>query len=1180
MLRLASRLATCAILCAGLTTASSGQALRDDFSRGTDRPEGWTLRDGAGAWERLGQGKRAVSVTGTGDDVSYWARAVPRLRPNSAYAFRFRAKASPGASQFTVIAGLDACNRDFASSAGWTNYSFVFTTPANVSEAFLRLGQWHLKGSVSFSNMALLPAIPVYRTIGNLMLGEGESIRASQYEFRAPLSGLGSNSSRCLVEHTAPFNSNRWVFTGGKHVVYRHSLHGIKQSGATVTVNVNYHTGGELVASASGDGHAWTEIGRSSAPGARTFQLPNETLRGDSVYVRLAGASTTDPAGNSAPGAFQVDSYAYRASLAGHPSDATGETTFVQVQTETPGFAVAVQDLGDLGRGGGGTMTLKVTADRSLAGEIGAVLAVRSQTRPQEERFSAAGRARAGVATTLAIPYRVRGTGDVQCSLRVGRLGPQTRSDLFAATIDAYLPAYYATDYGHSLTPVPDGELWWCEAPYKVPPHRLPPPQEHAAGLDDIEAARGAGAITLSAARREREHAQLVFRPDEDPGPISVGLGDLIGSGGKKIAASALEIREAAYLRVTQPTDRTGVADEWPDPLPPLEGAWKPRAGRNNVLWLTVTVPPNAGAGTYTGALTLSAARWKREIAMKLRVRDFALPERTALRSGFGVQPGNIARYHNLKSPAQIAQVWDLYMEAFRKRRIAPLNAMALAPYVIEVTGLVWSGGTRDAARPGSGRFSLRIEDRDPHADAHAQYTKRVAVTPGKRYLLSWKCRTEAAGQPYLVTVGHFDASRTWMYGRNNDIPMVGTGEWKEESVEITERVPAEARFVNLSLRPTVWTETGDRTGLAWFDDVSLTEIGGPPGRNLVEDGGFETQPELDVQMDFAEFDKAAARYLDGMGFNAFTVNIQGLPGGRYPNFDRGSFYGYGPDTPEFDALMSRYGKKLEDHLAARGWLDKAYVYWYDEPEEKDYPIVKEGAARLKRYFPKVKRMLTEQFEAPLFGSVDLWCPVTFNYDQPGAWARQKVGEEVWWYVCTGPREPYCTLFIDHPAIELRMWLWQTWQRRVQGILIWETTWWTSPQQFPDDRVQNPWDDPMAYVADVSGTWGNGDGRFFYPPNRDPNGDRQKPIMSGPIASIRWEMLGDGIEDWEYFRLLESAVARAGRAGRASAIVNAVRRLLRVPDATTSDLTHFTTDPQVILRHRAALADAIEALGK
>jgi hypothetical protein len=62
---------------------------------------------------------------------------------------------------------------------------------------------------------------------------------------------------------------------------------------------------------------------------------------------------------------------------------------------------------------------------------------------------------------------------------------------------------------------------------------------------------------------------------------------------------------------------------------------------------------------------------------------------------------------------------------------------------------------------------------------------------------------------------------------------------------------------------------------------------------------------------------------------------------------------------------------------------------------------------------------------------------------------RRNAGEEVWWYVCTGPRAPYVGLFIDHPGTEMRVWLWQTWKYGVQGILIWETTWWHNPFAYP-----------------------------------------------------------------------------------------------------------------------------------
>ena len=50
-----------------------------------------------------------------------------------------------------------------------------------------------------------------------------------------------------------------------------------------------------------------------------------------------------------------------------------------------------------------------------------------------------------------------------------------------------------------------------------------------------------------------------------------------------------------------------------------------------------------------------------------------------------------------------------------------------------------------------------------------------------------------------------------------------------------------------------------------------------------------------------------------------------------------------------------------------------------------------------------------------------------------GAEQRRAQGEKFWWYVCTGPKAPYCGLFIDHAGTELRVWLWQTWQRGVEA---------------------------------------------------------------------------------------------------------------------------------------------------
>jgi hypothetical protein len=217
---------------------------------------------------------------------------------------------------------------------------------------------------------------------------------------------------------------------------------------------------------------------------------------------------------------------------------------------------------------------------------------------------------------------------------------------------------------------------------------------------------------------------------------------------------------------------------------------------------------------------------------------------------------------------------------------------------------------------------------------------------------------------------------------------------------------------------------------------------------------------------------------------------------------------------------------------------------------------------------------------------VDIWCPVSFNYNHEAAEKRRAQGERVWWYVCCGPKAPYCTLFIDHPATELRVWLWQTWQRKIVGTLVWSTNWWTSPTAFPD-KPQNPYEDPMGYVSGYGvpqGTkqyWGNGDGRFIYPPEAAaaPGLSGPGPVIAPPVSSIRWEMLREGIEDYEYLYLLRELLATK-RTSLPAEQVSRYETLLEVPESITKDMTTFAKDPAPIYGRRAAAAEAIERLMK
>ena len=339
------------------------------------------------------------------------------------------------------------------------------------------------------------------------------------------------------------------------------------------------------------------------------------------------------------------------------------------------------------------------------------------------------------------------------------------------------------------------------------------------------------------------------------------------------------------------------------------------------------------------------------------------------------------------------------------------------------------------------------------------------------------------------------------------------------------------------------------------------------------------------VDLDFTAFDREMARVIEKYHFTNFRLHLDGMGGGTFHSRSEPDLKGFGENTPEYKAMFASYVGQLRDHLKTKGWLDMAYVYWFDEPDPKDYAFVSKGMLRLKQYAPGLPRMLTEEPNDDLQG-IDIWCPLTPNYNAEAAARRRAHGERFWWYVCCVPQSPFCTLFIDHPATDLRVWHWQTWQRDIVGTLIWVSNYWTSDAAFPD-TPQNPYEDPMSYVSgystpkDVKLFWGNGDGRFLYPPlaAATPGKSGDKPVLEPPVSSIRWEMLREGVEDYEFLYLLRERLAQR-RASLSEEQIRRIESLLSVPKSITADMTTFTTDPAPIDERRAAIAEAIEELGR
>jgi hypothetical protein len=113
----------------------------------------------------------------------------------------------------------------------------------------------------------------------------------------------------------------------------------------------------------------------------------------------------------------------------------------------------------------------------------------------------------------------------------------------------------------------------------------------------------------------------------------------------------------------------------------------------------------------------------------------------------------------------------------------------------------------------------------------------------------------------------------------------------------------------------------------------------------------------------------------------------------------------------------------------------------------------------------------------------------------------------------------------------------------------------------------------------VRNPWGNGDGRFIYPPQAAADGQQTETVLDGPVDSIRWEMLRDGVEDYEYLVILRDLLQK-----HKDKLPAEERKryadLLEVPKDITADMTTFTTDPAVIEQRRDEIARAIEKLRK
>lgn len=974
----------------GASTLATAQNIQvPPFSM--DKREGWSLESGKGDITEFSR-MTCLRVEGDGTEAgsNVWLSSPLPLEPGRLYTLEFRTARGEKTSGGCAVSGTSYFNVDLNDLDTTLKKRAATFRAAWEESPRLRFGQWSADGPFYFSDFSLYRAVPVYTRSGDLILGAGERLTGDEYRFAHPMWETQSNDCRPLRQFNAPFNTNRFVFSEGKYLIFEHQLNGRSFTEVEVYVWSEAYNNGVLGISWSLDGRLWSET-QQVEPGQKvSASLPGLSLPTERIFIRLSGHGV---------GSVQVSGYRFQARVDGPPADAAGNTLYAKIR-ELPEGTDAVLDPVDFSADEV-TMTLRLTRN-------GRPLALPLEIRSDKVRPARG---------TAGQPFRVPvSAGMHQLSLR----GPRLAVDL------KYQISPYRDYSGGELLSQADG-IWWASSGWKIPPNR-PLPR------------RTGKAVRVSLAGNEAEAVQVVVCPPRPLENVRVAMGGLTGPDGAVLPASAVEIRQVRYLRIVQPTDSLGLPGLWPDPLVPLPDSGLTLPARvNQPFWVVIRTPRGQRPGLYRGKLIFTAGTWKRHMPVEVQVYGFDLPDRMTCVSAFGFSPGTAFAYHGVSSEADQRAVLEMYLKALSDHHISPYDPAPLDPYQVH-----WP-----------------------------------KVDPSN-----------------------------------------------------------------------------------------------PP----------ENPESLTVSIDWDRWVREMHRVLDTYHFNSFMVQAHGMGGGTFYNRYEASLLGFPESSAVYQRLFQSYWGQLQQLLHREGWLDYAYIYWFDEPEPKDYAFVNQGFRRLKEAAPAIHRMLTEEIHEELIGGLDIWCPLTPMYRAGEARSRQALGEKIWWYVCTGPKAPYATLFIDHPGTEMRVWLWQTWQRRIDGILVWATNYWTSPEAYPDEP-QNPYEDPMSWTTGY-GTrkgekkpWGNGDGRFLYPPLAAAGGRSEQPVLEPPVPSYRLEMLRDGIEDYEYFVTLRHLLQERGTSLDAGDRQR-YEALLGVPAEVSESLTAFTIDPKPLERHRDAVARAIEDLIK
>ena len=254
---------------------------------------------------------------------------------------------------------------------------------------------------------------------------------------------------------------------------------------------------------------------------------------------------------------------------------------------------------------------------------------------------------------------------------------------------------------------------------------------------------------------------------------------------------------------------------------------------------------------------------------------------------------------------------------------------------------------------------------------------------------------------------------------------------------------------------------------------------------------------------DFSRFDQLAQVFWD-------TQKMDYLETGFLAHFETGSWSSteitlnnYSVKELESGLTVSLQGTEVipyllpafESHLRQKGWLGKTLFHIQDEPSPHNSLAWCKISQYMHQWAPNLIRM--DAIESPfVLDDIEVAVP---KLDHFGDWyesykTAQQKGVELWFYtVGIYQAGMYPNKTIDMPLSDSRIMHWLNYKYDATGYLHWGWNSWT----------ENPYLDVGQHIGDA---W------HVYP------------VANGVLNSLRWEQMRNGIQDYEYFWLLENNI--------------------------------------------------------